>query len=194
MTEWEKFFDQKIKIIAKEKIILDVGSGFKFQKLSPKYKELFQNCDYKTLDIDEKYKPDILADVMNIPLPSTSVDAVICKSALEHVKNPFKAADEIYRILKPGGKCFVYVPFLYPYHGDDYWRFSEEGIKYLFRKFRKIEICPVRGHFETIANLLPHTNKLPTKALITLARFLDVISEKYQSKKQVSGYNIFLVK
>ena len=194
MIKWEKFFDEKIKIIAREKIVLDVGSGFKFQKLSPKHKKLFRSCDYKTLDIDEKYQPDILADMMSIPLSDASVDAIICKSVLEHVKNPFKAADEIYRILKPGGKCFVYVPFLYPYHSNDYWRFSEDGVRHLFRKFQKIEICPVRGHFETIANFSPHQNKFPINTLVYSARCLDKILEKYQSQKQVSGYNVFLIK
>ena len=27
MTEWDKFFDEKIKLIAKSKVILDAGGG-----------------------------------------------------------------------------------------------------------------------------------------------------------------------
>lgn len=194
MTRWEKFFDQKIKEIAKEKTVFDIGAGKRFQKNLAPYKKYFLNCDYKTIDIDPKCQPDILANAQNLPIANEMADGVICKSVLEHVENPFRVVDEIYRILKPGGKCFIYVPFLEAYHGRDFWRFSEDGIKYLFRNFSKIEICPVRGHFETIANLLPYQNKFPINILIFVARFLDKISEKFQSKKQVSGYNIFLIK
>ncbi len=194
MTKWEKFFDEKIKEIAKEKIVFDIGGGSRFQKGLAPYKKYFANCDYKTIDINAKYEPDILADVHNLPIPTNSADGVICKAVLEHVKNPFLVTDEVYRILKSGGKCFAYVPFLYPYHGNDYWRFTEDGIRYLFRKFSKIEICPVRGHFETIASILPYQNKFPINVLVVFAGFLDNFFKKYQSKKQVSGYNIFLIK
>lgn len=117
MTKWEKFFDEKIKEIAKGKIVFDIGGGSRFQKGLTPYKKYFANCDYKTIDIDAKQKLDILADAHNLPIPANSADGVICKAVLEHVKNPFLVADEIYRILKPGGKCFVYAPFLFPYHG-----------------------------------------------------------------------------
>lgn len=151
------------------------------------------------MDINPKYNPDILANAHNLPISNESADGVICKSVLEHVENPFKVVEEIYRILKPGGKCFVYVPFLHAWHGSginekDYWRFTEDTVKYLFRKFSKIEICPVKYHFETIAYLLPYQNKFPINILVYLARFLDKIFEKWQSKKQVSGYYIFLIK
>jgi len=194
MTKWEKFFDKKIKEIAKEKNVLDIGSGMHFQKELAKYKKYFINSDYKTLDVSEKYKPDIVGDIHNLPLEDTSVDAIICKAVLEHVQDPFKAVDEIYRVLKPGGKCLVYVPFLYPYHASqanykDYYRYTADGVKYLFRNFSKIESCSVRGYFETIINLLPL--KLLRKIFVIPARFLDKI---FISKNQTSGYNIFLIK
>ena len=34
MTEWDKFFDEKIKLIAKSKVILDAGGGCPFKKLN----------------------------------------------------------------------------------------------------------------------------------------------------------------
>lgn len=200
MTKWEKFFDQKIKEIAKEKVVFDVGGGTRFQKALADYKYDFVDCDYKTIDINPEYRPDIVADAHNLPINSGAADGVICKSVLEHVKNPFRVVDEIWRILRPGGKCFITVPFLHPYHAagqapyKDYWRFSEDGARYLFRKFSKIEICPEFGHFETIANLLPFQNKFPINILVRLARGLDVLFAKYQSKKQVCAFYIFLVK
>jgi len=199
MTKWGKFFDKKIKEIAKENIILDIGGGGGFAKELAKYKKYFTNCQYKSLDFDPETKPDILADAHQLPFESNSIDAIICKAVLEHVQEPQKVVEEIFRVLRPGGKGFVYVPFLYCYHGSgkkykDYYRFTKDGIEYLFRKFSKIEICSVRGYFETITYLLPYPDKFPINILVSLARFLDKISEKYQSKNQVSGYHIFLIK
>ncbi|MCP6719473.1 MAG: class I SAM-dependent methyltransferase [Patescibacteria group bacterium] len=198
MTKWERFFDEKIKEIAKEKVIRDIGGGSPFQKDLAKYKEYFKDSDYKTLDYNPDYNPDILGNVYNLPFENESIDAIICKAVLQHVYDPKRAVSEIYRVLKKGGKCFVYAPFLYAYHGDDsnkdYYRYTRDGVEYLLQDFGTIEICPIRGYFETLANFLPYQNKFPINILAILARFLDGVSENYQNKMQVSGFNIFLVK
>jgi predicted SAM-dependent methyltransferase len=45
------------------------------------------------------------------------VDAVICLEVLEHVGYPFRAAGELVRVLRPGGRLLLTVPFLTSYHG-----------------------------------------------------------------------------
>ncbi len=192
MTKWESFFDEKIKEIAKEKEVLDIGGGFKFQKSLSKYKDLFKNSNYRTLDVEKDYNPDIIGDICNIPLENESIDAIICKAVLEHVAEPQQAVKEIYRILKKEGKCLVYVPFLYPYHAHDgvykdYYRYTKDGIKYLFRNFKLIEICSVRGNLETVINLTP-LRKI--RILLPLIRLLD----RLFSGQQPSGYHIFFKK
>lgn len=196
----ENFFEEKIKEVAKEKIIFDIGGASRFQKALAIYEEYFADCDYKTIDIDESRNPDIIADAHNLPLADKSADAVICNSVLEHVPDPLKVVDEIYRILKPGGKCLIHVPFLHAYHGGkeyhekDYWRFSRDGIQYLLRRFDTIEMQETRGHFQTITELLPYAHRFPINIVGILARFLDIIFSGKQSKNQVSGYNVFCIK
>jgi len=158
------------------------------------YKKYFINCNYRSIDSNPKCNPDILADIHNIPLDDNCADGVICKSVLEHVLNPIKVVGEIRRILKPGGKCFLSVPFIHAYHGNDYWRFSEDAIKYMFKEFKHMEFVPVMGHFETIAFLLPYANKFPMSCLLLIARFFDNVLFNFQSGKQVLGYNIFVIK
>ena len=191
---WDVFTEEKMKMIASSANVLDVGGGIKLGKGLSAYEKLFSKTDYKTLDIDSAYDPDILGDIHQIPLPDASFEAVICKAVLEHVWDPGLAVREIYRILKPGGKCLVYVPFLYPYHAGhgykDYYRFSRDGIRYLFRNFSSLEIEPVRGFWETWFYFLPY--KLNKVFSPTLGRFLDQL--KKQSGNQASGYNIFAVK
>jgi SAM-dependent methyltransferase len=55
-------------------------------------------------------------------------------SVMEHCDQPFLMAENMTRLLKPGGKIVLSVPFAWKFHGypSDYWRFTAEGIKKLF--------------------------------------------------------------
>ena len=67
------------------------------------------------LDIDDRYG---CADVVSsdfLPFPDTSFDAVMCIEALHYVPDPRQAADEIMRVLKPGGHLVVAVPLVWEY-------------------------------------------------------------------------------
>jgi SAM-dependent methyltransferase len=76
---------------------------------------------------------DLVCDIHAIELPDNSVDGAICTGVLEHVEDPAKVVQEIFRILKPGGMAYLDVPFIQPYHPDplDYWRWTLPG----FQKF-----------------------------------------------------------
>ena len=88
-------------------IILELGSGDKdFTKNLAKSCSKFIKSDY------EPSKPDVIKiDATNIDLADDSVDCVITVSMLEHIYNYQKVADEIYRVLKPGGKIICATPF-----------------------------------------------------------------------------------
>lgn len=46
-------------------------------------------------------------DAMNLSFRDNSFDVVVCTHVYEHVSNPKKMFDEIYRVLKPGGACYL---------------------------------------------------------------------------------------
>jgi ubiquinone/menaquinone biosynthesis C-methylase UbiE len=118
---------------------------------------------------------------------------------LEHVYNPFRALAEMYRILAKGGQLFVYVPWLYRYHVRwppdggfrDFWRFSIDGVQFLFSSFHEVEIKPCRGRLETILNLAPRLDKHSP-----LIRFLGPLLRKIDrvTWTQPSAFNIDAVK
>ncbi len=86
---------------------------------------------------------DIVADAERIPFKDLSLDVIISNAVLEHVKDMDAALKEISRVLKPKGLLYVEIPFMQHYHAqdnanvhfEDYRRFTEAGLKEIFRHF-----------------------------------------------------------
>ena len=60
-----------------------------------------KNADKVNLDIEFN-----LSSAESIDLPTSSIDSVVCTFSLCSIPDPNKALNEIFRILKPGGKYF----------------------------------------------------------------------------------------
>lgn len=203
-TPWDAFFEDRIRRICTEKkSILDIGGGLRVDKKRNNRFDArrawvipyLSKVSYKIMDPVPDYHPDVVGDIHAMPFQDNSQEAIICMAVLEHVENPFKAASEMYRVLKPGGYCFVYVPFLYYYHPEigyyaDYWRFTKDALELLFKDFKTVEIMPVRGAIGTLVRLSPLGR---FRFMEKLATWADRVTGKIRSK-QVSGYNIFLIK
>ncbi|MFH1744873.1 MAG: methyltransferase domain-containing protein [bacterium] len=200
----EDFFSKKIKeIFENSRTVIDIGGGLRVSpKRSNRYdksrewlSQYIKKVDYKILDIVSDYHPDIVGDIHNLPFSDNSCDAIICIAVLEHVEDPIRASEEIFRVLKPGGRAYIYVPFLFYYHAKkgyykDYWRFTGDCIDLLFKKFSVMEKESVRGAIETWIKLSPLGR---INFVLWLARKMDIIFHKNKTQ-QVSAYNIFLVK
>ncbi len=203
-TSWQKFFNERIiRIFKEKKEVIDIGGGLRLMKdKNNRYdssrewlRPHVEKVDYKIMDPVDTYHPDIVGDVHNMPFDDNSIDAIICMAVLEHVENPIKAYKEIYRVLKPGGYVFIYVPFLYYYHAEkgyygDFWRFTEDGLRWLSKPFAKCEIIRVRGAIATWFKLSPLGRY---SVFEKCGNILDILSGKLESK-QTSGYYVFLEK
>ena len=201
---WDTFFEQKMKqIFEGSKTVIDIGGGLRIAKeknnrYDPKRAWLIplaDKVDYKVMDPVPDYHPDVVGDIHNLPFEDNSVDAIICISVLEHVEDPTKAFKEMYRVLKPGGYCFIYVPFLYYYHAErgyykDYWRFTKDILEYLSKPFSKMEMQSVRAATEAWIRVSPLGR---SSLLCDLGYLIDKATGKLASN-QVGGYDVFLIK
>lgn len=103
-----------------------------------RYRERFPQATidrYDVFDIAAAPGVTIVGDIQSCPqIPDDSYDVIVCTQVLEHVPNPFLAAAELCRILRPGGLLLLTVPAAYPYHSapNDYWRYSRDSIRLLF--------------------------------------------------------------
>ncbi len=183
--------------IATRKVILDVGGGTRFTKWLSEYRDLFKNCDYRTMDYDNTTGADVVGDIHKIPLGDESIEAIICSSVLEHVENPIVAVKEMHRILKIDGVIFVHIPSIYPYHArkghyPDYWRFFDDTVSLLFKDFSKVDFVKRGGYFKAIFFFLPFQHRIRF-AIDPLANILDSLL-RTEKKSTTSGYYIYAVK
>jgi len=120
------------KYVTTGQIVVNLGAGP--QKRRP-----------NTLQVDMFAFPeiDVAADLEKLPFKGGSIHAVFCTSVLEHVIDSKAVLVEIRRILKPGGFCYLTVPFMYPFHSSphDYMRWTLQGLESFVEKsgFKKID-------------------------------------------------------
>ena len=115
--------------------LLDVGCGTK------PYKSLFNVPSYIGLDIDSHASrsrgiADYFYDGACFPFRNEMFDSVLCSQVLEHVFHPDQFLTEIYRVMRPGAKMLLTVPFLWDEHEQpyDYARYSSFGLIALLEK------------------------------------------------------------
>ncbi len=90
--------------------------------------------DYPWRSYESRHYPDFDICAPGPVTPRFSV--VICDQVLEHVVDPFLAAQTLADLCVPGGHVVVGVPFLVRVHPApaDYWRFTADGLRIVLER------------------------------------------------------------
>lgn len=120
--------------LAPQAVVLDVGCG-----LQP-YRSLFSHARYIGIDVEASGRSehqkvaDKVFDGIHIPETDASVDAILCTEVLEHATDPVALVAEMFRVLKPGGRICITVPFIWGLHElpYDFRRYTPNGLSRLF--------------------------------------------------------------
>lgn len=85
------------------------------------------------VDLFARAPVDCVARAEQLPFGTGSLDLVVCQETVEHVPDPFAAVREMARVLRPGCRIYLQVPFMIGYHPgpEDYWRFTRAGVRTL---------------------------------------------------------------
>jgi len=104
VREHVAYFVDKYDI--KNKSVLEVGSGQgSLQDLVDDYTGL----DISAAAASKYHKKFVVASATAMPFPDNSFDAIWTVWVVEHIPEPERAMREMRRVLKPGGKLFLYV-------------------------------------------------------------------------------------
>ncbi len=129
-----------------------------------------------SLDIDLTYGPDAQGDAHALPFATASFDTVVASQVFEHLHTPARALGEVARVLRPGGRLVLAVPFLYFVHQapHDYQRLTRFGLEHLFadQPF-DIEIDAFGGRLPAAFDLLftsTSSSSVPRRALRKLRK------------------------
>ncbi len=105
-------------------LVLDAGSGFR----STIYEHVVN------VEVVAYPSTDVLSVGEHLPFETASFDAALSLNVLEHVRDPFRCASELARVVRPGGRLYASAPFLQPYHGypHHYYNMTASGLENLF--------------------------------------------------------------
>jgi SAM-dependent methyltransferase len=125
--------------------ILVVGGGVVGSGLDALYGD--PTVDLIAFDVYASPVVQFIGDGHAIPLADASIDGVVVEAVLSYVLEPWVVAQEIHRVLRDNGVVFADVPFMQqvvegPY---DFARFTNSGLRYLFRGFERIGSGAVAG-------------------------------------------------
>ena len=147
--------------------LLDIGCGRK------PYRNLFRVDEYLGLEIDSpenraNKSADFFYNGELFPFENEIFDGAICNQVLEHVFTPDRFLGEIHRVLKPGGKLLLTVPFVWDEHEQphDYARYTSFGLRSLLEKngFEMLEHRKINADIRVLFQL---TNAYLYKVLWT---------------------------
>jgi SAM-dependent methyltransferase len=168
--------------------ILDIGCG------SKPYSSFFKGKTkkYVGIDLTSNEYVDCIAPAESLPFPSETFDVVISTQMLEHVKDPVKVIKEIYRVLRKGGVVFLSTHGIWEKHGspDDYYRWTDDGLKILFDDFQNIEVMENGGSILCLFQLLNlYISKLPNifKPIKLLLFLINNLIGKYFDNPTYTG-------
>lgn len=108
------------------------------------------------LDIRPGNGVRVIGDAQALGIQDASVSSILCTEVLEHLPEPQRAIDEMFRVLQPGGTLLLTTRFLFPIHDapHDYFRYTKYGLRHLLRRFEILELKEETDAVGTLAVLL----------------------------------------
>jgi len=124
--------------------VVDFGCGD-----SP-YRHLFPEgrCEYIGLDstlapaFDYPGREILRYDGGRLPFEDGAIDCFVSTETFEHVPDPMEKAREVLRVLRPGGRFFLTVPWSarFHYQPHDYYRYTPTALRLMFQEALELEV------------------------------------------------------
>ena len=171
-------FKQKLQVVRKNVSagrLLDAGAAYgTFLKMaSENYICMgLELSHYAATTAREGFQVDVrVGTIEAAPFSDCYFDAIVMWDVIEHLRNPVVALREVYRLLKPGGFCFVSTDdvsnWLVKLLGKNWWgfapplhlcHFSKRGMKIAFERAGKFDQILMENDWRRygIAEIIKH--------------------------------------
>lgn len=132
-----------VQSLSDAQVVLDFGAG---------RQALDDPCIIR-MDLTFNRWVDVVGDVQALPFLPGSIDFAFGGAVMEHVPNPWRAADELWQVLKPGGYVYADWNFIIAYHGypHHYYNATRHGVAEAFRRFSILEVGEAPFHRASMA-------------------------------------------
>ena len=153
---------------------------------------------------------DIVSDIVSIPRPDASFDAILCTEVFEHLPDPSLAIREFARLLKAGGQLIITAPFISFTHFAPY-HFATGFNRYYYlhhlkqNGFDDIQIYENGNYFELMGQELRRISSmsenfcgrnvgvLTTLSVAFLLFVLDRMSKADQGSKELANFGLHVI-
>lgn len=177
-----------------DELVVDLGSGSR------------RLADHVlTIDVGPFPEVDVVGDGHHLPFRDGSVARIICTGVLEHVNIPERVVNEMFRVVRPGGRIYVAVPFIQGFHPgsgtqQDFQRYTHIGLAQLLPSFRILESGISGGPSTALGWILREYMALPfawSNLLYAIAyrvaglltswlRWLDVLLDRFPQARRIA--------
>ena len=122
---------------------LDLGGGYGILRKGLEAK------GYSYVNVDMASRPSdgplVLGDAHRLPFTDATFELVVSNNTFEHFLRPDEVVLEARRVLREGGQMVIQVPFMHPFHGNDTYRYTPLGLRYLLSDRAGLEIVKLES-------------------------------------------------
>ena len=158
-----------------------------------------------SVDIGPFSEVDLVGDGHRLPFRDGTIARIVCTGVLEHVNFPERVVAEMLRVLRPGGRVYVSVPFMQGFHPgsgtqQDFQRYTHIGLIQLLMPFWTITWGISGGPSAALAWILREFLALPfawshrlyaiaylvAGPLTSWLRWLDVVVDRFPAARRIA--------
>ena len=141
--ETRAFVEAVVSVIPIPEPVVEIGAlQIEGQEKYADLRPFFAGKEFIGCDMREGPGVDRIENLHELKFEDNSVGTMILLDTMEHVRYPFKAMQEVHRVLKPGGVLLMTSVMLCPIHAypSDYWRFTPEAFNVLLEPFETAQV------------------------------------------------------